>query len=158
MGGKTVNTPSNQPLTPGQQYVADFLPHAEWGLAEWVGRNVDAGRLLVCPRCHFARLPKNPFSIDANMKKRYPDVTEDTCEVCALLADAAQFLTVPHDIGPAVRNAPAALVSARLDRVQSLYDYWISACDAADAFVWAAMRTGLDAVGIVPAPTEGGRS
>lgn len=138
-----------KPTTPGQQYAADFLPGTDNCAEEWVARMIDAGRLAVCPRCHFARLPKNPFGVDAVTVKQLPHVTEDACEVCASLPEAIRLYFPPASPEEGLRLAPQALTDARRARALLLFHYWFDSCDAANTLVWAAMREGLQSMGIV---------
>lgn len=159
---KPTNTADAETFTPGQQYVADFLPDTDDGEGEWIARMIDKGKVAVCPRCRFARLPKNPFDVDGLIAKKYPHVTEDTCEVCAFLPEAMRFCCLPASTAAGLHFAPGLLTEARTARALLLYRYWFDVCEAADAFVWAAMREGLHSAGIATegadAPQEGGEA
>lgn len=151
----TIKTPTqheekrpSRPLTPGEQYAAEFLAEAmDRTDRGWVAEAIDDGQLLVCPSCQFVRLPRNPFSIDAVTTKDHPGIDEASCEVCALVTQSMKF-DFTLDMAFALHSAPDDLACQRAARADALYRYWISASNGADALVMNAMRNGIEAAGI----------
>jgi len=147
--------PAARSLTPGAQYVAEFLADAlDATDGDWVAEAIDAENLVVCPRCQFVRLPHNPFRIGSLLQRQNPGIDATSCEVCAMVTEAVKFDMVPASLTLALGNAPDDLACQRAARAVALYDYWISALNGADALVMDAMRSGIDAAGLPMPPAK----
>lgn len=147
--------PAALSLTPGAQYVAEFIADALSATdGEWIAEAIDGGNLVVCPRCQFVRLPQNPFRIGSLLQRQNPGIDAASCEVCAMVTEAVKFDMVPASLTLALGNAPDDLAHQRAARAEALYDYWISALNGADALVMDAMRSGIDAAGLPMPPDE----
>ena len=135
-----------QPLTPGMEYVADWLggiPDTSFNEpfdAEWVAQNIDKGFFCACPRCHVLHLPRLAWDLGIQPPNAVP---ADACDVCALLPSAAQLPFRADGLRAALAGAPAALAEARQDRARLLFELWIGASLAADQWVLAEMEGAL---------------
>ena len=115
--------------TPGAAYVDDLLPGIGTEDAQ-VAEMINAGSLLVCPRCFFLHLPAFPLPLHLGAGDPPP---VDACDVCAHAYGATHIWYQLTD--EMLLNAREALAEARTERAMLFHELLVGASQAADTWV-----------------------
>ncbi len=139
-------TANQKALSPGAAYVAKYLTVKCSFDISWVKESIDAGALMICPRCEFLHLPTFPVPLGL---VRGP-APLDTCDVCAHAWGGAELdFEIDTEM---LLKAREGLNEARAARAKQFYDLWMGASLAADT--WVLARLG-DVLAEVKAETRG---
>ena len=134
-----------RPLTPGMEYVEDWLGGMEAGRvsSEWLAQNIDEGFFVDCHRCHFLHPARPAWHLGHT--KGTPE-RADACDVCSHVPAAVQFVFHHESLRQVLDHAPSALSEARQARAERLYDLWLTGSVAADLWVWSEMQRAVQKV------------
>ncbi len=127
--------------TPGYRYVAEYIlpEYTEDMETDWLAEDINSGTLVVCPNCHFLRLPRAPFPWDQYLVSKHGDPGEAACDVCFHAVTQERLSQPAETLLEQLPQADQTLAELRARRARALYDLHHTGDEGGEALLLQSM-------------------